>query len=142
MHNSFQYSGVEMGSSIQTVAPETRATPTTIEAAHESSDLLASSRGPAIELCIDPINYHTGVANTIQRAELVGTFKALQVDHSGSNLMICTNSLASMSHIYMIDMHMRCFSLHKECKHEELLSLTVVELAKRQERVSMYSFSR
>ena len=88
----------------------------------------ASSRGPVVELCIDPINYHTGVANTIQRAELVGIFKALQVDYSGPNLMICTDSLASM---YMIDKHMRCPSLHKECKHEELLSLIVEELAKK-----------
>ena len=78
--------------------------------------------GPAIELCIDPIYYHTGVANTIQRAEPVGIFKALQVDHSGSNLMICTDSLASM---YLIDKHMRCPSLHKECKNEEFLSLIV-----------------
>ena len=68
------------------------------------------------------------MANTIQRAELVGIFKALQVDHSGPNLMICTDSLASM---YMIDKHMRCPSLHKECKHEELLSLIVEELAKK-----------
>ena len=35
----------------------------------------ASSRGPAVELCIDSIDYHTGVANTIQRAELVAIFK-------------------------------------------------------------------
>ena len=48
----------------------------------------ASSRGPAVELCIDPIDYHTGVANTIQRAELVGIFKALPMDHSGPNLMV------------------------------------------------------
>ena len=68
------------------------------------------------------------MANTIQRAELVGIFKALQVDHSGPNLMICTDNLASM---YMIDKHMRCPSLHKECKHEELLSLIVEELAKK-----------
>ena len=88
----------------------------------------ASSRGPAVELCIDPIDYHTGVANTIQRAEPVGIFKALQVDHSGPNLMICTDSLASM---FLIDKHMRCPSLHKECKHEELLSLIVEELAKK-----------
>ena len=88
----------------------------------------ASSRGPAVELCIDTIDYHTGVANTIPRAELIGICKALQVDHAGSNLMICTDSLASM---YMIDKHMRCPSLHKECKHEELLSLIVEELAKR-----------
>ena len=88
----------------------------------------ASSRGPAVELCIDPIDYHTGVANTIQRAELVGIFKALQVDHAGSNLMICTDSLASM---YMIDKHMTCPSLQKECKNEELLSLIVEELAKK-----------
>ena len=70
----------------------------------------SSSRGPAVELCIDPIDYHTYVANTIQRAEPVGIFKALQVDHAGPNLMICTDSLASM---YMIDKHMRCPSLHK-----------------------------
>ena len=42
--------------------------------------------------------------------------------------MICTDSLASM---YMIDKHMRCPSLHKECKHEELLSWIVEELAKK-----------
>ena len=90
----------------------------------------ASSRGPAVELCIDPIDYHMGVANTIQRAELVGVFKALQVDHAGSNLMIYTDSLASM---YMIDKHIRCPSLHKDCKHQELLSLNLIveELAKK-----------
>ena len=43
----------------------------------------ASSRGPAVELCIDPIDYHTGLANTIERAELLGIFKALHVDDSG-----------------------------------------------------------
>ena len=59
---------------------------------------------------------------------MVGIFKALQVDHAGPNLMICTDSLASM---YMIDKHMRCSSLHKECKHEELLSLIVEELTKK-----------
>ena len=42
--------------------------------------------------------------------------------------MTCTDSLASM---YMIDKHMRWPSLHKECKHEELLSLIVEELAKK-----------
>jgi len=42
--------------------------------------------------------------------------------------MICTDSLASM---YMIYKLMRCPSLHKECKHEELLSLIVEELAKK-----------
>ena len=72
------------------------------------------------------------MVNTIQRAELVGIFmiKALQVDHdhSGPNLMIWTDSLASM---YMIDKHTRCPSLHKECKHEELLSFIVGELAKK-----------
>ena len=35
----------------------------------------AASRGPAVELCIDRIDYHIGVAITIQRAELVGIFK-------------------------------------------------------------------
>ena len=87
--------------------------------------------GLAIELCIDPIDYHTGVANTIQRAELVGIFKALQVDHAGSNLMICTDSLASMYMIDKLDKHMRCPSLHKKCKHEELLSLIVEALARK-----------
>ena len=33
--------------------------------------------------------------------------------------------------MYMIDKHMRCPSLHKECKHEELLSLILEELAKK-----------
>ena len=42
--------------------------------------------------------------------------------------MICTDSLASM---YMIDKHMKFPSLHKECKHEGLLSLIVEELAKK-----------
>ena len=88
----------------------------------------ASTAGPALELRIDPIDYHTGVANTIQRAELVGIFKALQVDHDSPEMIICTDSLASM---YMIDKHMRCPSLHKECKHEELLSLIVKELARK-----------
>ena len=88
----------------------------------------ASPAGPALEMRIDPIDYNTGVANTIQRAELVGIFKALQVDHAGSNLMICTDSLASM---YMIDKHMRCPTLHRECKHEELLSLIVEQLAQK-----------
>ena len=88
----------------------------------------ASSRGPAVKLCVGPIDYHTGVANTIQRAELVGIFKALQVDHSGPNVLICTDSLAS---VYMIDKHMRCPSLHRECKHEEVLSLIVKELAQK-----------
>ena len=103
----------------------------------------ASSRGPAVELCIDPIDYHTGVATTIQRAELVGIFKALQVDHSnhsGPNLMICTDSLASM---YMIDKHMRCPSLHylhKECKHEKLLSLysLIVEVLAKKAREGVH----
>ena len=81
-----------------------------------------------MELCIDPIDYHTGVANTIQRAELVGIFKALQVDHSGPNLMICADSLVSM---YMTHKQLTCPRLHKECKHEELLSLIVEELAKK-----------
>ena len=42
--------------------------------------------------------------------------------------MICTDSLASM---YMTDKQMRCPSLHKECKHKELLCLIVEELAKK-----------
>ena len=41
----------------------------------------------------------------------------------------------------MIDRHMKCPSIHKECKHEGVLSLKAEELAKRQETVSMYSFS-
>ena len=85
----------------------------------------ASSAGPRVELCIDPIDYHTGVVTTIQRAELVGIFKALQIGHSSSDLLICTDSLSSM---YMVDKHMRCPSLHKECKHEELLSHIVQAL--------------
>ena len=40
--------------------------------------------------------------------------------------MTCTDSLASM---YKIDYHMRCPSLHKECKHKDLLYLLVKELA-------------
>ena len=40
MHNSFQDSGLEMKSSIQMVAPGTRATPMAIEAVQESSGLL------------------------------------------------------------------------------------------------------
>ena len=82
--------------------------------------------GFRIELQIDPIDYHIGVANTIQRAELVGIYKALSIDHAGSDLLLCTDSLSSM---YMIDKHMRCPSLHKECKHEELLTLIVEALA-------------
>ena len=85
-----------------------------------------SAIGGRVELRIDPIDYHIGVANTIQRAELVGIYRALQLRHNGLNLMICTDSLTSM---YMIDKHMRCPSLHKECKHEELLTLIVEELA-------------
>ena len=50
------------------------------------------------------------------------------MDHLGPNLTICTDGLASM---YMKDKHMRCPSLLKECKHEELLSLMVEELAKK-----------
>lgn len=69
---------------------------------------------------------HIGVANTIQIAELVGIYKALSIDHAGSDLHPCTDSLFSM---YMIDEHMRCPSLHKECKHEELLVLIVEALA-------------
>ena len=87
-----------------------------------------SKAGPQVELLIDPIDYNTGVANTIQRAELVGIFKALQIAHESQNIIICTDSLASM---YMIDKHMRCPSLHKESKHEDLLSLIVEELAKK-----------
>ena len=64
-----------------------------------------SGCGPRMELWIDPIDYHLGVANTIQRAELVGIYKALSVDHAGSDLLLCTDSLSSM---YMIDKHMRC----------------------------------
>ena len=65
----------------------------------------ASPAGPALVMRIDPIDYNTGVVNTIQRAALVGIFKALQVDPAGSDLMICTDSLASM---YIIEKHMRC----------------------------------
>ena len=121
MHNSFQDSGLEMESSIQTGHPNGYRSGAGIFR-------FASSRGPAIELWINPIDYHTWVANTIQRAKLVGIFKALQVDHSGPNLMIYTDSLASM---YMIDKHMRCPSSHKECRHEEFLSLIVEALAKK-----------
>ena len=64
----------------------------------------ASRAGPQVELRIDPIDNNTGVANTIQRAELVGIFKALQIAHTSRELIICTDSLASM---YMIDKHMR-----------------------------------
>ena len=77
---------------------------------------------------VDPIDYNTRVANTIQRAELIGTFKALQVDHAGSHLMICTVRLASM---YMIDKHIRGPILHRECKHREILSLIVQQLAQK-----------
>ena len=52
--------------------------------------------GPRVELCVDPIDYNTGVANTIQRAELVGIYKALQIDHASPDLLICTDSLSSM----------------------------------------------
>ena len=88
----------------------------------------ASTAGPALELRIDPIDFHTGVANTVQRAELVCIFKALQVDQDSPEMIVCTDSLASM---YMIAKHMRCPSLHKECQHEELLSLIVKELARK-----------
>ncbi len=86
----------------------------------------ASSAGLRVELCVDPIDYNTGAANTVQRAELVGIYKALQIDHAGPDLLICTNSLSSM---YMIDKNIRCPGLHKECKHEELLSCFVEALA-------------
>ncbi len=82
----------------------------------------ASSAGPRVDLCVDPSDYNTGVANTIQRAALVGIYKALQTDLASPDLLICTDSLSSM---YMIDKHMRCPSLYKECKHEELLSYIV-----------------
>ena len=92
-----------------------------------SSDF-ASPAGSALELRIGSIDYDTGVANTIHRAELVGIYKALQVNHADSNLMICMDSLASM---YMIDKHMRCPTLHQDCKHEELISLIVEQLAQK-----------
>ena len=47
------------------------------------------------------------------------------MDHDSPEMNVCTASLASM---YVIDKHMRCPSLHKECKHEEPLSLIVEEL--------------
>ena len=87
-----------------------------------------SAVGARVELKIDPIDYQIGVANTIQRAELVGIYSALQLSHAGLDLIICTDSLTSM---YMIDKHIRCPSLHKECKHEELLTLIVESLAEK-----------
>ena len=87
-----------------------------------------SSAGPRLELAIDPIDYHTGVANSIQRAELVAIYKALQVQHVGDTFLLCTDSLSSM---YMIDKHIRCPGLHKECKHEELLTNIVEQLAEK-----------
>ena len=80
----------------------------------------ASGAGPHVELRIDLIDYNTGVASTIQRAELVRIFKDLQLQHASQDLIICIDRLAS---IYMKDKHMRCPSLRKENKHEELLSL-------------------
>ncbi len=87
--------------------------------------------GPRIELRMDPIDFRI-----IERAELVGIYKALSVDHAGCHLLLCTVSLSSM---YRIDKHMRCPSLHKGSKHEELLKLLrlIVEAmaAKARERV-------
>ncbi len=76
----------------------------------------------------------TAVTDSVT-AELVGIYKVLQIDHASPDLLICADSLSSM---YMIDKHMRCPSLHKECKHEELLSYIVEALAnKAREGVNM-----
>ena len=92
-------------------------------------------------MCIDPFDYNTGAANTIQRAELVGIFKALQVDHAGSSLKICTDSLASM---YIIDKHMRCPTLHRmdRANTKKILSLEWNSWLRRPKKACMYSCSR
>ena len=46
--------------------------------------------------------------------------------------MICTDQyIDSPASMCMIDKHMKCACLHRECKYEELLSLIMEELAEK-----------
>ncbi len=85
-----------------------------------------SDAGPCIQLCINPIGDRYGVANTIQRAEMVGVKHALSVAHTHSKRIIATDSLCAM---YMISKHLRCPSLHKESKHLGILDAAVKAIA-------------
>ena len=78
-----------------------------------------AGRGPRLELTIDPIDDHTGVADN-QRAELATILKAFKVPHAGNTLMLCTDGLSSM---YRMDIRIRCLSLHVEYKYDDLLAL-------------------
>ncbi len=87
-----------------------------------------SNAGPCIQLCINPIGDRYGVANTIQRAEMVGVKHALSVAHSHSKRITATDSLCAM-YVYMISKHLRCPSLHKESKHLDILDAAVKAIA-------------
>ena len=67
-------------------APETQATLTMTGVARALSNSLSRQ---GLEMRIDPIDDITGVASAIQRAEIVGIFKALQVD------LMCSNGILS-----------------------------------------------
>ena len=55
----------------------------------------ASGIGPCIHLCINPIGHQYGVGNTIQRAETVGLFQALSIEHHHHTRVIATDSLCA-----------------------------------------------
>ena len=100
----------------------------------------ASSREPAIELCILPIDLINQSILTTKRTQewqipfkelswLASSTLALKVDHSasgsgiGSDLMIRSDSLAS---IYMMNKHVRCLNLYKSANTRELLTLIYI----------------
>ena len=78
----------------------------------------ASSIGPQVDDCIDPIGDMYGVANTIQRAEAVGVQHALGIHHPCSTRVIATDSLCIM---YMLSKQIRSPNLHRESKHVGIL---------------------
>ena len=82
----------------------------------------ASSLADRLDICIDPIDDMYGVANTIQRSEMVAVQHALQINHPLGTRIIATDSLCVM---YMLSKHMRCPSLHKESKHLGILDSAV-----------------
>ena len=83
----------------------------------------ASPAEPTLEICIGLIDYNTGVASTIQRAELVGNLKGLAGGPHGRQ----SNDLHGQPGKHFIDRH-TCEMpvLHLVCKHEEFLLVSLL----------------
>ncbi len=84
--------------------------------------------GPCIQLCINSIGNKYGVANTIQRAEMVGVEHALSVTHSHSKRIVAADS-SCVIYMAMVSKHLQCPSSHKDSKRSGILDAAVKAIA-------------